>query len=98
MEKFNLTKEKKVQNIEDCFIQKLDVNGNFIWVKQLSGGLHINITSIDVDIYENVYLTGSFRGNIKYIQDNKIVSYWTNGNNGSDIFLAKIDENYGVED
>lgn len=48
----------------DCFIIKLDSNGNFIWAKQISnpsgGAANEDATSIELDSSGNVYIAGSF--------------------------------------
>ena len=47
---------------EDIFISKLDLSGNFVWAKQMGGGVdaHIFGISITSDASGNVYTTGSF--------------------------------------
>ena len=44
---------------DDGFISKLDVSGNFVWVKQLEGNIR-DVTSLALDTAGNVYTTGSF--------------------------------------
>lgn len=41
------------------FILKLDNSGNFIWAKNFGGAL-VFFSSIAVDVFENVYITGTF--------------------------------------
>jgi hypothetical protein len=41
------------------FILKLDNSGNFIWAKNFGGAL-VNLSSIAVDLFENVYIAGTF--------------------------------------
>lgn len=72
----------------DCFIEKLDDAGNYVWVKVLSG--HLNSSeSIYVDDYSNVYTTGSFSGNIDFDPGPGTQSYISQGNR--DIFILKFD-------
>jgi len=47
----------------DIFLSKLDVFGNFIWVKQMGGtGPSDKTTAIALDDEENIYLVGNFIG------------------------------------
>lgn len=46
----------------DIFIQKLDANGNFLWVKQMGGNKHEEVHAMAVDNTGAVYITGYFRG------------------------------------
>jgi len=44
---------------DDGFISKLDVSGNFVWVKQLEGTIR-DVASLALDTAGNVYTTGNF--------------------------------------
>jgi hypothetical protein len=46
----------------DIFIQKLDTNGDLIWVKQIGGSSYDIGYAVAVDASGNVYTTGSFEG------------------------------------
>ncbi len=47
----------------DIFLNKLDPNGNFIWVKQLGGpGPSDRTAAIALDDEQNIYLAGNFLG------------------------------------
>jgi hypothetical protein len=46
----------------DAFIQKLDMNGNYIWAKSMGGSSGDSGVSIAVDNSGNVYTTGRFGG------------------------------------
>jgi len=53
---------------QDIFIQKVDSNGNFIYaelIRSTSGGDEFG-RGIEVDNQENVYVTGSFRGDADF--------------------------------
>ena len=53
---FNLTSN----GISDVFISKLDINGNFVWAKQIgSTGIDLG-QSLALDASDNVYITGQF--------------------------------------
>ena len=43
----------------DGYVLKLDSNGNFVWVKQITS-THIEINDIAIDSDNNLYLTGNF--------------------------------------
>jgi gliding motility-associated-like protein len=51
---------------EDAFILKLSNNGNFIWVKQISGPLFQGVTSLKVGAGGFIYITGYFLGNTDF--------------------------------
>ena len=87
---FNLTSSG---GDRDIFIQKIDVAGNFIWAKQISGISSISPTdafSIAVDATGNVYTTGYFDGTTDFDPDPvstfnlTVIAY-------SDIFISKLD-------
>jgi hypothetical protein len=46
---------------EDGYIQKLDANGNFVWVKQIGGLMTDEIYTMKIDASGNMYLGGSFQ-------------------------------------
>jgi hypothetical protein len=50
----------------DVFVVKLNGNGGFIWAKGFGGVVMEEITSIDVDGNDNIYLSGSFFGNTDF--------------------------------
>ena len=51
----------------DIYIQKLDANGNFVWVKQIGGlGDGDNGKSITIDAGGNIYTTGSFQFTVDF--------------------------------
>jgi len=50
----------------DVFIQKLNSNGDLIWVKSV-GGTNMEVgTDINIDINDDVYLTGWFRDTVDF--------------------------------
>lgn len=55
---------------QDIFIQKLDTEGNLIWVKSIDGdgdaGSQELATSLVLDDIGNVYITGKFRGEVDF--------------------------------
>ncbi len=77
--------------IIDAFIQKLDVNGNLIWAKNIGGTLTSDGIRIQLDGAGNVYVMGTFQGNIDLDPNAGTVNATSNGN--KDIFVLKLDSN-----
>ncbi len=75
----------------DIFISKLDVNGNFLWAKQMGGTGNDQGLSIAVDANGNVYTTGIFRGTTDF--DPGAGVYNLTATVGNDIFISKLDAN-----
>ncbi len=73
------------------FVQKLDANGNFVWVKSLGGSSYIRSESMTVDNSNNIYITGYFGDTIDFDPGPGISNKISNGM--SDIFIVKLDEN-----
>lgn len=77
----------------DIFIQKLDKNGNLLWVKQL-GGLEYNIgTSISIDKNSNVISTGGFRGSVDFDPGVGVNILSTGAPDIPGAFVLKLDSN-----
>jgi uncharacterized repeat protein (TIGR01451 family) len=76
---------------EDIFIQKLDVNGNLIWVKQIGGLFRDSGNSIDIDESGNIYIAGVFSDEVDF--DPGINTNILNSNGDTDIFILKLDNN-----
>lgn len=51
--------------VSDGFILQLDTSGNFVWVKQFTGG-GVNLHSLDVDQSGDIYSSGRFGGTIDF--------------------------------
>lgn len=80
----------------DCFIIKLDSNGDFVWAKQVSnptgGAANEDSSSIRVDSAGNIYIAGSFvfaDFDPDPIATNTLLS--ADGGSSSDGFLLKLD-------
>lgn len=74
---------------QDIFIGKYDTNGNYIWALNIgSNGLDKG-NAIATDIYENIYLTGSFKFTVDFDFGSTVSNLSAIGN--SDSFLAKYD-------
>ncbi len=79
----------------DIFIQKIDMEGNLIWVKSISGNIAgigewrpLHEVNIAVDISGNIYTTGTFFGTTDF-DPNDSTSFLTAIQN--DIFIQKLD-------
>lgn len=79
----------------DCFIIKLDSNGDFVWAKQVSnpaGVANEDSKSIEVDVAGNVYIGGSFNyADFDPDPVNEYILFSTNGGASTDGFLLKLD-------
>lgn len=77
--------------IQDIFVSKLDLNGNFVWAKQMGGAGSDYGSSLDTDNNGNVYLTGVFAATADF--DPGFGTFNLTVNGGSDIFISKLDNN-----
>ena len=73
----------------DIFIIKLDAAGNFIWTKQIGGGLDDHVTSIKINSF-GVFTTGYFYGSSDFNPDPTITNNLTSLGD-RDIFISKLD-------
>lgn len=74
----------------DIYILKLDGAGNFLWVKTIGGNSgNSQGHSITVDVSNNIYTTGEFRGTADFNPNAPIYNLSSAG--GSDIFISKLD-------
>jgi len=83
---FNLT---DVAGTTDIFIQKLDVNGSFIWAKSMGSPLPDEATSIAVDFAGNVYTTGGFNGTADF--DPGVGVFNLTAPSYANVFFSKLD-------
>jgi hypothetical protein len=74
----------------DVFVQKMDVNGNFIWAKSFGGTGYDYGGQIAVDDSENVYTIGNFDGVVDFDPGAGIYSLSSAGN--GDIFVQKMSQ------
>ncbi len=74
----------------DIFILKLDVSGNFVWVKGIGGSSGDQANAIALDASGNIYTAGSFEQTVDFdpgVGTYTLSSYTTTG----DIFVSKLD-------
>ncbi|MNJ86428.1 Beta-propeller repeat protein [compost metagenome] len=90
---FVLTSQGMDRNI---FVQKLDADGHFIWVKQIGGPFEplfptpSHSYDLALDNSGNVYLTGYFDGTADFDPDPSSEFNMTSHYNSSDIFICKL--------
>lgn len=84
---FNLT----ASGIEDAFITKLDVNGDFVWAKSFAGSNNTRIADVTVDGGGSIYTTGFFLGTTDFDPGAGIDNHTSVGT--TDIFISKLDSN-----
>lgn len=77
---------------DDIFIQKLDNNGNLIWVNQFGGTNQDFGNSIDIDELGNIYATGYFRETVDFDPSSNTSNLYSTGGS-PDTFIQKLDNN-----
>ena len=75
----------------DVFVTKLDINGNFVWAKQIGGLYNETVNSIKIDALGNVFLAGNFDSTVDF--DPNAGTFNLNSPSGFDIFVSKWDAN-----
>lgn len=73
----------------DIFIQKLDSNGNLLWVKQIGGPGDDRAQASTLDLQGNIYITGGFSGTVDF--DPSSGSSSLNSTGSQDAFIQKFD-------
>lgn len=73
----------------DIFILKLNSDGNFLWVKQLSGTNSEAASSIAIDRDGNVITSGNFAGTVDFDPGSTVANLSSNGDD--DAFISKLD-------
>ena len=87
---YNLSANFSVPNSSrDVFILRLDFAGNFIWAKSFGGIVDAWVNSINIDVWNNIYLTGRYEGLVDF--DPSLSSYNLTSTGSSDIFAQKLD-------
>ena len=105
--RFNLTADfdpgSGTQNLtatgnSDGFILKLDPDGNFLWVRQLSSSASTssstNVFGITVDNDGDILATGSFRGTTDFDPGSGVASITANS---TDMFILKLNSSGNYE-
>jgi hypothetical protein len=91
-EVFNLTSFGST----DVFLEKLDADGNFVWVIQMGGPTSSAFGhSLAINNYGSVYIAGTYYGTVDF--DPGETTNTQTGNGSGEIFVTKlIDETVGV--
>lgn len=76
----------------DVYVQKLDANGNFLWVRSFGSTSFDGGYSVVVDAAGNVYSTGCFTGTVDF-DPGPNVSNFTGLPGGTDVYVHKMDAN-----
>lgn len=74
----------------DGFIVKLDANGNFIWVKVISGSDNVDAVNIVVDDSENCLITGEYKGVVDL--DPGVANFTQTSSGLKDAFLVNLND------
>lgn len=74
----------------NCYVSKLDANGNFVWAITFDGTQGTYISSITNDSKGNIYIMGYFLGVVDFNPAQAKDTLISNGN--VDIFICKLDE------
>lgn len=72
----------------DCFIQKLDTDGNFIWAKSIGGSNDDYGIYIAKDATTNLYVTGFFEGAVDF--DPGATNFILASNGLRDVYIQKL--------
>lgn len=73
----------------DAFLAKLDVNGNLVWIKQISGTEYEFGGSVSMDALGNIYISGVFQGTPDFDPGADTFNLTSAGER--DPFIAKLD-------
>lgn len=76
-------------NTQDPFILKLDSLGNFVWVKKFNSTFNHHIDNLILDNQANLYLRGSFTGQLDADPNSGTYNITTQGD--QDVFIVKLD-------
>jgi uncharacterized repeat protein (TIGR01451 family) len=75
----------------DLLIEKLDVNGNFVWAKQIDATNSAGGRMAKTDALGNVYVAGTFNGSGDFDPGAGVTTLTSTGT--SDVFIMKFDAN-----
>lgn len=74
----------------DIFVCKLDLNGNFVWAKNMGGADHDHGNSSAVDLAGNVYVSGTY-SSVNCDFDPSAATHIVGGSGHDDGFVCKLD-------
>lgn len=76
--------------MSDIFISKLDMNGNYVWVRRIGGSNLETAGSITVDTGGNIYAAGTFSSSSIDFDPGPGI-YTLSNSGGNDAFILKLD-------
>ncbi|HTN20289.1 MAG TPA: SBBP repeat-containing protein [Pelobium sp.] len=80
----------------DAYVQKLDINGNFVWAKRIGGTGSDVGRAITTDASGNIYFAGQFNGTVEfnpnYVAGEPTTTEFTSAGS-TDIFVIKLAAN-----
>ena len=83
----------------DVFVLKLDVSGNFVWVKIVGGTLGKTAIDIEIDALDNIFVIGAFEGSVDFDPgiETSILTSRTQGNgfypfSPTQSYILKLDQ------
>jgi hypothetical protein len=74
--------------MNDCFIVKMDAQGNFLWARTFGSTGFDNLTAIETDAVGNVYMTGNFAGTTDFDPGAGVFNLFPTS---ADVFVLKLD-------
>lgn len=72
----------------DVFVEKLDSQGDFLWVKQIGGTNIQEAYCLYIDRFNDLYITGSYSGLTNFSPGSSNFTLTSSG--GSDVFITKL--------
>lgn len=75
-------------SVQSCFVQKMDANGNFLWVYKIGNGTTVQAFTIDSDAAGNLYCSGYFFGTNDFDPGAGVANLTSFG--GADTYILKI--------
>jgi hypothetical protein len=90
---FNLTTGAPDGQSSFAYLLKLDLDGNFYWVKKFDGSL--NFKDISIDGNDNIFATGNFYHTVDFNPNDTLTNSLTYSNSGvlGDYFILKLNSN-----
>lgn len=79
----------------DAFVQKLNADGELIWIKTFGGSQKDAAVDMQLDANGNIYITGYFSKTVDFDPGTGVANSITNG--ATDIFLQKLDTDGNFE-
>lgn len=76
------------EGLNDIFVGKFDVNGDFMWAKRWGGTGADYCTSMIIDMPNNIYTTGYFKDSVDFNPAKEVFKLGSKGNN--DAFIHKM--------